>query len=47
LQNEGLIEYARGYINVLDREAIERRACECYFVVTKEYGRLVPNIEVA
>jgi hypothetical protein len=43
LRSEGLIDYSRGLITVLDRQSIEARACECYSVVAKEYGRLVPN----
>src|SRR4026209_1285858 len=42
LQAEGLIEYARGHIQVLDREHLEARVCECYAVVKKEYDRLLP-----
>ena len=42
LQNAGLIRYARGRINVLDRPGLEKRSCECYAVVKKEYDRLLP-----
>lgn len=42
LQKSGLISYARGHINVLDRAGLERRTCECYEVVKKEYTRLLP-----
>ena len=42
LQKAGLIRYARGRILVLDRDALERRSCECYAVVKKEYDRLLP-----
>jgi CRP-like cAMP-binding protein len=42
LQHAGLIQYARGHIMVLDRAALERRSCECYAVVKKEYDRLLP-----
>ncbi|HEX6533565.1 MAG TPA: Crp/Fnr family transcriptional regulator [Gemmatimonadaceae bacterium] len=42
LQAAGLIRYARGHIFVLDREGLERRTCECYWVVKKEYQRLLP-----
>ena len=42
LQRAGLITYARGRINVLDRRGIELRSCECYEVVKKEYDRLMP-----
>jgi CRP-like cAMP-binding protein len=44
LQRAGLIEYQRGRITVLDRPGLERRTCECYAVVRKEYERLLaPN----
>ena len=42
LQKAGLIKYARGRITVLDRPGLERRSCECYAVVKKEYDRLLP-----
>ncbi|QTN21118.1 Crp/Fnr family transcriptional regulator [Rhizobacter sp. AJA081-3] len=43
LQAAGLIRYARGHISVLDRAGLEARTCECYAVVKKEYGRLLPQ----
>jgi CRP-like cAMP-binding protein len=42
LQAEGLIQYSRGHIKVLDRAKLERRVCECYAVVKKEFDRLLP-----
>ena len=42
LQAAGLIRYARGHITVLNRDGIEKRSCECYAVVKKEYDRLLP-----
>jgi len=42
LQQAGLIRYARGHITVIDRPALEKRSCECYLVVKKEYDRLLP-----
>ncbi|MCW5635881.1 MAG: Crp/Fnr family transcriptional regulator [Rubrivivax sp.] len=42
LQKDGLIRYARGRISVLDRPGLEKRTCECYAVVKKEYDRLLP-----
>lgn len=42
LQEAGLIQYARGRITVLDRLGLEKRSCECYRVVKKEYERLLP-----
>ena len=43
LQQANLIRYARGRITVLDRPGLEKRACECYGVVRKEYDRLLPD----
>ena len=42
LDRAGLIRYQRGRITVLDRPGLERRTCECYAVVKKEYDRLLP-----
>jgi CRP-like cAMP-binding protein len=42
LQRAGLIQYRRGHITVVDRKGLERRTCECYAVVRKEYERLLP-----
>jgi CRP-like cAMP-binding protein len=42
LQRAGLIRYRRGHITVVDRPGLERRTCECYSVVKKEYDRLLP-----
>ena len=43
LQHLGLIRYSRGHITVLDRPGLERRTCECYAVVKREYERLLPD----
>jgi CRP-like cAMP-binding protein len=40
LQKRGLIETRRGRITVLDRNVLEKCACECYTVVKDEYARL-------
>src|SRR5580704_5790444 len=42
LHKAGVINYQRGHITVLDRNQLERRTCECYAVVKKEYDRLLP-----
>jgi CRP-like cAMP-binding protein len=42
LHRAGIINYQRGHITVLDRSQLERRTCECYAVVKKEYDRLLP-----
>jgi CRP-like cAMP-binding protein len=44
LQKAGLIHYQRGKITVLDRPALEARACECYEVVKTEFDRLLPYV---
>ena len=42
LQADGLIKYTRGHIKVLDRARLEKRVCECYAMVKREYDRLLP-----
>ncbi len=37
LQRAGMIRYARGKITILDREALENTACECYQVFHRNY----------
>ena len=44
LQREGLINYSRGRIKVLDRPKLEKRSCECYQVVKAEFDRLLPAL---
>lgn len=44
LQRAGLIEYSRGHIKVLNRPGLEKRVCECYQVVKKEFDRLLPSL---
>jgi CRP-like cAMP-binding protein len=43
LQALDLIRYSRGRITVMDRPGLEKRVCECYAVVKKEYDRLLPR----
>ena len=40
LRADGLIDYSRGTIRILDRAGMEKRACECYGRVKGEYERL-------
>ena len=40
LQRAGLIRYSRGRVQVIDRAGLERAACECYGVISREYARL-------
>jgi CRP-like cAMP-binding protein len=44
LQRQGVIEYSRGHITVLDRPRLETLSCECYAVVKKETDRLLPYL---
>jgi CRP-like cAMP-binding protein len=47
LQEAGLIKYQRGRITILKRTGLEKRTCECYAVVKKEYDRLLPTISLS
>src|SRR5829696_759606 len=40
LRAEGLIDYTRGSIRIVERGAMEKLACECYARVKGEYERL-------
>lgn len=42
LHKQGVIEYSRGKITVIDRAKLESLSCECYAVVRKETERLLP-----
>ena len=44
LQRAGYIRYSRGHITVLDRPGLEKRVCECYEVVRREFDRLLSAI---
>jgi CRP-like cAMP-binding protein len=41
LMKDGLIQYSRGHIDVIDRSGLEDRACECYEVVCMQYQKLL------
>lgn len=45
LQCAGVIHYRRGHISVLERAGLEAGTCECYAVVKKEVGRLLPDVQ--
>jgi hypothetical protein len=44
MRQQGLIDYRRGYINVLDRKGLEQTACECYPVLWRLYHELVSKV---
>ena len=41
LQREGLIDYTRGRVRIVNRPLLEARACECYQIVRSVYDRLL------
>lgn len=47
LQQAGLIRYARGRIEVLARNGLEGRACDCYGIIRREFDRLLPPVTAA
>ncbi len=44
LQKRKLIRYSRGTITVLDRKGLEKAACACYRLISKEYDRLLGSV---
>ena len=44
LQREGIIDYHRGRITILDREGLEEVACECHRIVQNESAMLLDKI---
>ena len=45
LQRAGLVRYARGVVEVLDRPGLEAASCECYQIITDSFRRLVGDEE--
>jgi CRP-like cAMP-binding protein len=41
LQETGAIRYVRGDMTIVDRAGLESLTCECYWVVTREWDRLL------
>jgi CRP-like cAMP-binding protein len=41
LQQAGIIRYSRGRITILDQQALEDTACECYHLIQNEFLRLL------
>jgi Mn-dependent DtxR family transcriptional regulator len=40
IQAQGSIRYSRGTMTVVDRQALERTACDCYRIVRAEFDAL-------
>ena len=47
LQEAGIINYQRGYIELKSRAGMESRACECYRVLKGESNRLSDDLKAA
>lgn len=43
-RDEGLIDYQRGHIQIINRQGLEGKACECYRVIRDEYERLYADL---
>jgi DNA-binding transcriptional regulator YhcF (GntR family) len=39
LQQDGLIQYARGQVTILDRAGLEEVSCECYAVIRERFDQ--------
>jgi CRP-like cAMP-binding protein len=46
LQKAGLIRYRRGHVTILDHQALQQRACECYDISRLEFDRLLGDTAV-
>ena len=44
LQARGIIRYGRGQLEILDRAAMQKTACECYAAVENHFARLLPEV---
>ncbi len=40
LKRRGVIDYARGDLRILDRQALEHHACECYGIIGRQFEEL-------
>ena len=43
LRQNGLIDYHRGNIRIVDREGLEAASCECYQIVKEDYEQILPT----
>ena len=41
LKRDGLIQYSRGMIRVVNRKGLEGTSCECYLIIKREFDRLL------
>jgi CRP-like cAMP-binding protein len=47
LQDDGIISYARGHIQILDENALAAKSCECYGIIRDEYALVFQTPEIA
>jgi CRP-like cAMP-binding protein len=47
LQRAGLVRYRRGHVTILDHEALQQRACECYSISKLEFDRMLGDTVIA
>jgi CRP-like cAMP-binding protein len=47
LQRAGLVRYRRGHVTIIEHEALQQRACECYEISKQEFDRLLGDTAVA
>jgi CRP-like cAMP-binding protein len=47
LETKGVIRTRRGHIQLLQRSALEKRACGCYVSIEEHFARLLPNVQGA
>ena len=43
LEEQGLIDYVRGHITIVDRGGLEAASCECYRIIQREFEQLLRN----
>lgn len=41
MQRDGMIDYVRGRVRIVDRPALEAKTCECYHIVRNTYDHLI------
>jgi CRP-like cAMP-binding protein len=47
LQENGLVQYRRGRLQIIDTDGLEARACECHKAVREQFDRLFGTANVA